>query len=321
ELLSAINGLDHANAHDALSDVSATIAFARLIKEKQPKLFDYLLNLRTKKAVQSLVESNDIFIYSSGKYPGEYEKTAVVSRICPHPDKNGVLVYDLRHDPTEYIDMSPEQLVERWKYDKERKEPRLPVKALQYNRCPAIAPLSVLDKGSEKRLDINLDEVKKYQKILQDSDSFKNNLLKAIGIINSGRKEQTQLIGSYVDAETMLYDGFIPDSDKDLSSQLRAAKPEDISSFTDKFSDERLKNLVLPYKARNFSKFLSDEERAKWEEHRIQLLLGGKESSMLAKFMTRLQEVSAREGLSADQQYLLEELRLWAENIVPVPDN
>jgi exodeoxyribonuclease-1 len=44
------NGLMHDSPHDALSDVYATIAIARLIKEKQPKLFEYLLKLRNKKA-------------------------------------------------------------------------------------------------------------------------------------------------------------------------------------------------------------------------------------------------------------------------------
>ena len=42
ELITKLNGVDHFKAHDALSDVLATIAVAGLIKEKQPQLFDYL---------------------------------------------------------------------------------------------------------------------------------------------------------------------------------------------------------------------------------------------------------------------------------------
>lgn len=320
ELLTSVNKLEHKDAHDALSDVNATIAVAKLIKEKQPKLFDYLLNMRGKKAVQNLVDKQKVFVYSSGKYPGEFEKTTIVARICSHPDKGGVLVYDLRHDPKEFINLSAEELVEKWKYKMDSEELRLPVKSLKYNRCPAVAPLGVLDDASKKRLSIDLEAANKHQKILQQSDKFQENLLKAIEIINAGREAQVELVDTPVDADKRLYDGFIPDADKNLSAKLRAAEPGDISSFKDKFSDKRLKHLVSLYKARNFPKFLTDEEVKAWEDYRRTVLLGGKESSRLAKFMSRLGEVTKRPGLSKDQQYLLEELQLWAENIVPDMD-
>lgn len=324
ELLSSINKLDHANAHDALSDVVATIAVAKLIKDKQPKLFDYLLDLRAKGAVQELTNKGEPFVYSSGKYSGEYEKTTVVTTICPHPDKNGVLVYDLRQDPTPYIEMSSEKLAEswRWKPPEEAEKadhPRLPVKSLQYNRCPAIAPLGVLDDASKQRLSINLETIAKHQQILEGSANFKDNLLEAISIINANRREQTGLVSSTIDVDTQLYDGFISDQDKNLSQKLRTGEPEDISSFANKFSDERLKTLLPLYKARNYPKFLSEDERTIWENYRQIVLIGGQESSRLAKFMNRLQELSQRSDLNSQQQYLLEELRLWAENIVPEP--
>lgn len=322
ELLSSINKLDHDHAHDALSDVNATIAFAKLIKDKQPKLFDYLLGLRSKKVVQALAEKPEPFVYSSGKYPGEYEKTTVVITVCPHPDKNGVLVYDLRNDPTPYLKMSPEELAESWRW-KSREEaekdkyPRLPIKALQYNRCPAIAPLGVLDDASKERLSIDLKQISKHQQILAGAEDFKDNLLKAISIINAGRSDQTALASSTIDVDSQLYDGFISDQDKSLSQKLRTGKPEDISSFANKFSDERLKTLLPLYKARNYPKFLSEDERTIWENYRQTILLGGQESSRLAKLMNRLQELSQRSTLNSEQQYLLEELRLWAENIMP----
>ena len=95
ELLTSVNGLDHQNAHDALSDVYATIAVARLLKNKQPRLFDYLLNTRNKQAVKDLVETGKPFVYSSGKYPNSYQKTTVAVSLGAHPGKQGVLVYDL----------------------------------------------------------------------------------------------------------------------------------------------------------------------------------------------------------------------------------
>ena len=51
EALTKANGIAHANAHDALGDVEATLAFARLMRAQSPKLFDYLLSLRKKAVV------------------------------------------------------------------------------------------------------------------------------------------------------------------------------------------------------------------------------------------------------------------------------
>jgi exodeoxyribonuclease-1 len=51
EHLTQANGLTHEAAHDALSDVRATIALARLIKQAQPRLWDFCLKLRQKSAV------------------------------------------------------------------------------------------------------------------------------------------------------------------------------------------------------------------------------------------------------------------------------
>ena len=48
EKLSVANGIKHENAHDAMSDVYATIGLAKCLKQAQPRLFDYLLEHRSK---------------------------------------------------------------------------------------------------------------------------------------------------------------------------------------------------------------------------------------------------------------------------------
>lgn len=152
-LLSSINNLPHDNAHDALSDVMASLHLAQLLKLKQPKLFEFMLEHRDKQKVAALVQSGKPFVYTSGKYSSEFEKTTIVSRLVDHPNKNGALVYDLHYDPGPFFSLKPDELAEMWKhYCHERPcpHPRLPVKTLQFNRCPAVAPLSVFDKDSEK---------------------------------------------------------------------------------------------------------------------------------------------------------------------------
>src|SRR5690554_4892671 len=72
EKLTQANNLEHGAAHDALSDVYATIALARLIKERQPKLFDYAFKLRDKRFVAGLIdiEANKPLLHFSSMFAG-----------------------------------------------------------------------------------------------------------------------------------------------------------------------------------------------------------------------------------------------------------
>lgn len=316
ELLASANKLDHDHAHDALSDVMATIAVAKLLKEKQPRLIDYMLNIRDKRKVKALVDSGEPFVYASGKYPGEYEKTTVVQNLGPHPDRQGVLVYDLRHDPAQYVDLSSEELAEKWRYKKDSPDDRLPVKALQFNRCPAVAPLSVVDEAAGQRLQLDMSTVKKNAKFLKDHPEFLGKLDEALKILNKDR-EQATLLMNQQEVDSALYQGFIPDSDKKTSISLRSAGADQIAQFSDTFQDERLKLLVPLYKARNFYKDLSSEELAAWEEYRKIALTAGGDKSQLGRFSERLNALAGNEKLSPEKQYLLEELNLYAQSIVP----
>lgn len=318
EYLSSVNKLTHSEAHDALSDVGATIGFAKLLRAKQQKLFNYLLDLRSKSAVKELVLSGNPFVYSSGKYPGKYEKTTVVGTLGMHPDNNGVLVYDLRYDPAQYFDKTPEQLVELWKYDPEKKTVRLPVKALQFNRCPTVAPLSVLDEKSIKRLELDSKIIENNHKKLNANPDFWNNLSRALEIINQTRqKAQLALVADETTVDSQLYSGFISDADKNLCDRLVNSEPKDISEFDSKFKDERLKLLLPLYKARNLPEHLSSEELEVWEKYRDNLLASGGNSSRLAVYATRLEMLQQQGKLGDEQRFILEELSLWLQRIQP----
>lgn len=315
ELLSKANNLDHHSAHDALSDVMATIALANLLRKKQRKLFDYLFNLRTKKHVQDFLSKNKMFVYSSGKYPSDSEKTAVVLNLGPHPDNlGGVLVYDLRYDPDEFIKLTPKELAERWRYSKDSELTRLPIKSLQPNRCPAVAPMSVLDKDSAKRLNLDLTQIENNHKKLLGNREFFTKIEQMLDLVNKEREEKFKATPTVVDAR--LYDGFIPDTDKKLFPKIRESKPEDISHSIQSLKDSRLKEMAPLYKARNYSKHLDDQEHEAWEKYRTDYLLGGQSESRMAMYMKYI-EAKKQESLDKDQQYLLDELVLWAESIMP----
>lgn len=315
ELLTQVNGLDHSNAHDALNDVQATIALARLLQSKQPKLFEYLFVMRDKNHVKKLVDADKSFVYASGKYSGEHEKTTVVQRVGDVPKDGGVLVYDLRFDPTPFIDLSAEELAKIWQWQKDPEVVRLPIKTLKFNRCPAVAPLTVLDPDSQSRLHLQLEEITKHRAVLSTAAHWPERLHKALEIIINTR--QKRLIELPQTVDNALYDGFLKDSDKRLFSDIHRSSPERLSDFVAKFQDNRLVELLPLYKARNFPRSLNDTERAAWEKFVSDSLFVGGDKSRLARYLTRIHELKTLPTTTKKQQYLLEDLRLYGESIVP----
>lgn len=313
ELLSAVNKLEHANAHDALSDVNATIDVARLIKTKQPKLFDYLLTMRDKKIVKALVEKGEPLVYTSGKYPSQYEKTTVAVMVASHPDKGAALMYDLRVDPDDFTKLNPQKLAELWNtWGKDA--PYFPVKTLAYNKSPAVATLKVLDKKSAERIKIDMQVMQANLAKLKKSKDFGDKLVEALKL--SKPKIQAGLVVSEQEVDGMLYDGFVNDTDKTKMRVVRAAAPEELADLTD-FTDERLKVLLPLYKARNFPKYLNGQEQEKWEEFRRHRLLDGGDNSRAVRYFKRLNELATVASEGGENQYLLQELNLYGQAILP----
>ncbi|MCA9327124.1 hypothetical protein KDA14_01205, partial [Candidatus Saccharibacteria bacterium] len=189
---------------------------------------------------------------------------------------------------------------------------------MQYNRCPAVAPLSVLDDASKKRIGLDVSHIQKHQKVLKDNPEFIDRILAALQILDT-EQEQRQNERAQ-DAEARLYDGFYDTHDANLLGVVRAAAPEELSSELAAFHDARLTDMLLGYKAKNYTAALTDEERKMWEEHRYHVFMDGGTSSRLARYMHRLAAL-AEATTSPDQRYILEELQLYAESILPVADS
>lgn len=319
-MLTAANKLDHANAHDALSDVLATIDLARLLRDKQPKLFNYLLSMRDKDKIKELVRPNQKFVYSSGKYPAEFEKTTIVTTVAEHP-QGGALVYDLRHDPTPFLKMSVDELVEAWQWrpiDPTQPERlRLPIKTLKFNRCPAVAPLSVIQTDSEtqQRLKLDMKTIEANAAKLSSATDWPKRLEAAREELDAKQAARWQTGDESVDAQ--LYDGFFNGADQQVMQKLHAASPDELGDFASAFGDARLRELVPLFKARNYPDYLTEEEHEQWEAFKTNQLLSGGSESRLAKFFETLGEMSKQKDLSDEHKYLLEELRLYGESITP----
>lgn len=315
ELLSGVNKLEHSAAHDALSDVKASMAVAQMIRNKQPKLFDFLLQMRDKEKAAALVHSGEPFIYTSGKYSSEWEKTTSVGVLAEHPDQQAALVFDLRNDPIPFSKMKPADLAEAWRRRRDDPGPRLPVKTLKFNRCPAVAPMSVLDKDSEERLKLNPTTIAENYEKLQKSGLAKN-VLEALKLLE--QHQQAQLVGDEGEVDSRLYEGFFSSDDRTKMSVVRAADKSALKSLDISFKDQRLQALFPLYKARHFHETLNQSEHEIWEKFKERKLLGGKEKSRLSSYFTRIEDLKKQPSLNDEQRYLLEELELYGQSVVPV---
>jgi len=309
ELITKLNGIDHLKAHDALSDVEALIAVTRLIRDKQPQLYDYLLKMRDKNEVKKLInlENKQPFVYVSGRFDSEYNKATVAFPLTS--GKNGnIVIYDLRYDPTPFLSMNSKDLAKKfyatWQERQAADFIKLPVKEMQYNRAPAVAPMGVLS-SAEGWKKISLDEatVAKHKSILLSSPDFAENI-RSLFESRSEFKKST-------DVESQLYDGFVPDIDKMRIEAVRNASERELADFHPNFTDERLDTLLLHYKARNFPKSLAEDEVVAWEEWR-----SAKISAALPAYMKTLQTLSMT-ITDENKRFILQEMQLWAESVMP----
>ena len=309
ELLSKVNNLTHLHAHDALSDVEATIQVAKLIKQKQPKLFDFLLKIRDKNEVAKIVNLDDPepFVYSSGRFGKKVDFTSVAFPIAPGKTPGTTLVYDLRIDPADFAKLSRDEikanLFASWEDRKKDGFQAVPVKELAYNKCPAVAPISVIDDKAWKKLNLSKDIIDSHFKKL--TSDFTDKIAAAYA--------EREPYPTSSDVEGRLYDGFINDRDKIRVEAVRNATEKDLVDFHPEFADERLDVLLLRYKARNFPKTLSSDEQSVWQEYRQK-----KFTTQIAKYSQELSELMSRHQADDAKIFLLQELQLWAEANAPI---
>ncbi len=258
EELARANGVEQERAHDALSDVRATIGLAKLLHEKQPRLFRYLFSLRRKERVHELVDlyRRTPFTYTSRVFSRAEGCTTAVAPLGVNPrNPNEVLVYDLRHDPRPLIDGSVEEL--RARIFSKQQEQRIPVTGLAVNRAPAIAPISALEReGAAERLNIDLELCRRHADML----AGEHRLTQKITQVYDRRPESEAK-----DPELQLYSGgFFPDADREEFARIHRADAESVPRLQLQCEDPRVPELFRRFVWRNFEEHLSFEERRKW---------------------------------------------------------
>jgi len=265
ESLTKANNITHESAHDALSDVYATIELARLIKQKQPRLYNWGLGLRDKKkAIESFdFDKKTALVHVSSKYPASHDCLAIIMPLAMHPvNKNAVLVFDLSTDPQALIDLSAKQIHQRMytpTAELAEGESRIALKAVHLNKSPMLAPLNTLSNAVKAKLELDLECCERHRQKILDADLSKK--LVEVFSINEFTVPS--------DPDHMLYSGgFFSYGDAAKMQQIRNCPTEKLAQLDLPFQDSRLVDMLFRYRARNYPSTLSEQERAEWQEHR-----------------------------------------------------
>jgi exodeoxyribonuclease-1 len=311
EKLTAANGVEQVGAHDALVDVRATIGMARLLKREQPKLYDYAFSLRDKKIVAQQIDwhRHRPFLHTSSMFGAVNLFTTLVMPIMVHPtNKNEIVVFDLKQNPARLIALSSDDIrLQMFTATKDLPEgvDRLALKTLHMNKSPMLATMGLLNEAVEARL--GLDRVlceSHWQQLLHQLSAVQDKLN---AVFNQPYESKI------ADAEFRLYDGFIPDADKYLQLAVRRATVQDLTQKTFAFHDERLRELLFRYRARNFPQSLSAAEQKQWQAFRQTRLHTKITTEWLTHtdYFSKIIELEAEYAAEPNKLALLQVLKKW----------
>jgi exodeoxyribonuclease-1 len=315
EALTKANGLAHEHAHDALSDVYATIAIAKLIKQKQPKLFSYLFDLRKKAKTAELIDVTGLtpIVHVSSKFPANSGCVSWIVPLAFHPtNKNAVICYNLQADPSPLLADDIATLTSKLytrTADLAEGEERLGLKLIHLNKCPVLANAKTL--SVERATELGIDRAR----CLAHLEWFKQH-----------RQVQQKVVELYqqptdypkeTNPDYQLYNGFSSDADKHKMLQLHQLTPEQLAVNTPQFSDERLNSLLFLYRARNYPQSLNDSEQQKWQCYRTDKLMHGVDNPNLTMedFSLALENLAHEHASDEPKMKILKALYLYVQSL------
>jgi len=313
ELLSKANGIEHQDAHDALADVYATINMAKLVKQKQPKLYDYLLSLKDKRLVSAEIDvvNHKPFVHCSGMLGNLHQYTGIMMPLMQHPiNKNSVICIDLTRSIEDLKELTQEQISERiFTRQDELAEgvQRLAIKEVHYNKCPAVAPLSVMNQECQKRLNINLSECLDRA---QQLEGFIKPFLMKLQDIYTNKK-----FAQITNPDHALYSGgFFGTQDKNKMLQIRKSNWQELAGSNFQFTDKRLQELLFRYRARNSIDSLNESELKRWNSLRKSQFTTHEDGSTL--IYSEFKQIMASLKNKGRDNFILDQLEEYVEGIM-----
>ncbi|OMK89324.1 exodeoxyribonuclease I [Yersinia pestis subsp. microtus bv. Caucasica] len=270
EHLTKANGVEHLQAHDAMSDVYATIAMAKLVKQAQPRLFDYLYQHRSKHKINALIDIAEMtpLVHVSGMFGAARGNTSWVAPLAWHPEnKNAVIMCDLAGDMSPLLEWDSDTLRERLypRRDKlQAQESAIPIKLVHINKCPVLAPAKTLLPENSDRLGIDRQRCLQNLQLLRQNPQVREKVVALFA--------QAEPFAVTDDVDTQLYNGFFSDADRATIKIIQQTESQNLPALDLTFQDPRLEALLFRFRARNYPNTLNDSEQQRWLQHRREAL-------------------------------------------------
>ncbi|WP_354688075.1 exodeoxyribonuclease I [Candidatus Liberibacter africanus] len=257
------NGIEYVNAHDAEADVYATLALAKLVRRKKPKLFQYLYDHRDKNILRKLVDIQNMvpLVHVSGMFGNLLGNTALIAPIAWHPNyKDQLISCNLSGDMRVFQNYDSDNLAKKLftSRDKSNSSVSIPIKLVHLNRCPILVSVDYFSEKHFKRWGIDYNRCLDNLELLRQQTDLRDKV----------RSIFSTPFSTSQDVDAQLYDGFFGDKDRAIMNRILDTKPRELSTLDVQFMDQRLHELFFRYKARNYPDTLNNQEKKKWLKHR-----------------------------------------------------
>ena len=295
--MTAANHIEQIGAHDAMVDVNATIAVARLIKKVQPKLFGYYLTLRSKITVKNLLDPQDTpkpVLHTCATFTNPNGCSSLIVPITPHvKNENTIVCFDLSKDIAPLLAAKAEDVF------------KVPgVLRVAVNRVPFIAPVNTIRAEDYQRLGIDYAScMRRYEEITKNRTAL---ILK----IRSNEGDEFE---NPDDPDFQIYSKFFSDYDKKLFSVVRSTPPEQRLKLNLRFEDPRCAQMLWRHVCRNYPKVLDESDMAKWKSFASTRLLcpPGNPINDINFVSRKIEERMADTSLDAQKKKILADLRSY----------
>ncbi len=261
--IAPLNGFDHKHAHDAMSDVEATIFLCRIVAEKSPEIWSSFMRFSQKSAVIDYVTSENIFCFTDFFFSKPY--SAIVTAIGDDPDNgSNFYIYDLSVNPEDLADLSHDSLIKRL-----GRSPK-PIRKLKSNAAPILmltedAP----DIAAAKKYD--LEELERRANLLQGNEELRQRLIAATQSTYKERETSPHV-------EERIYDHFFSEVDQCILDEFHSVPWENRPPLLEKLQDVRLRELGQRLIHTERPDLMEKSECIKHDRLRAQRILGSNDN-------------------------------------------
>ncbi len=307
--LAPINGIQHNDAHSAISDVLATVEIAKLLSKSAPNVWKASLMTTNKDKTLKIIK-NELTFCTDFFYYGK-SIPFVLTYVCEHPQWGYPMCFDLKSDPKNYFSLSLKDLRKELK-----KTPKV-IRTIKHKKHPIIMNASYgINFDVYKK--IGLEELCQRAKLIKENKEFSK---KVSEILNEEAMEKHDFDSQEeVYAEESIYKKFTTKEDNAIMPIFHKAEWEEKFLVLQKFKDERLryfgKKILYEESPESLPK---DEYRSMHKEISARVLSTNKEKwNTIPRTYAEIDALRNKFKDDKEKLELLDQINLYIEEIEKV---